>query len=98
MTPTQFLEVSTRPLLSPLNLGTRFLLGGRIVTPRPDTPAVGPETPDKAVEASLNPSLSLSTLTQPSLLSLFFFPELGSFPHCPTIDLHLRLPDRRFLL
>jgi len=52
MTPTQFLEVSTRPLLSPLNLGTRFLLGGRIVTPRLDTPAIGPETPDKAVEAS----------------------------------------------
>ena len=68
------------------------------VTPRPDTPAVGPETPDKTGKASLNPSLSLSTLTQLTLLSLFFFPELGSFPHCPTIDLHLRPPDRRFLL
>ena len=29
-----------------LNLGRRFLLMGRIVTPYPDTPAVGPDTPD----------------------------------------------------
>ena len=33
------------------------------VTPRPDTPAVGPETPGKTDEVSLNSSLSLSTLT-----------------------------------
>ena len=29
-----------------LNLETRFLLGGKIVTPCPDTLAVGPDTPD----------------------------------------------------
>ena len=32
-----------------INLGMIFLLGRRIVTPSPDTPAVGPETPDETV-------------------------------------------------
>jgi len=67
------------------------------VTPRPDTPAVGPETPGKTDEVSLNSSLSLSTLTQLSLLSFFFLHELDSFPHRPPIDLHLRPSDHRFL-
>ena len=53
------------------------------VTPRPDTPAVGPETPGKMDKISLNSSLSLSTLTQLSLLSFFFLHELVSFPHRP---------------
>ena len=40
------------------------------VTPRPDTPAVGPKTPDKTVEASLNPSLSLHSHSALSSFSL----------------------------
>ena len=59
-----------------LNLGTRFLLGGRIVTPCPDTPAVGPDTPDMeflvhvifVLEAPQPLNISLS-LTHSSSLS-----------------------------
>ena len=91
----KYLKSKTLALVSERASNSQVWMG--FVTPWPDTPAVDPETPGKTVEVSLNPSLSLSTLTQLSLLSFLFLPELGSFPHCPSIDLHLRPPDRRFL-